>query len=350
MGSLPHPLRPRRTLLAATLAFASPWALARRGPIGGAAYGSEHAAVLQWCTEVAARQGWPRRWLIGRLAQARRLAAVQRLIMPAPAGQPKSWRAYRERFVERERIAVGLDFWRRHTRWFDEAEARYGVEASIVLAILGVETYYGRVMGEFRTIDALATLGFDFPAGRSDRSAFFRAELEELFAWCARDGHDPLTPRGSYAGAIGLPQFMPGSINRYAVDFDGDGRVDLHAAVGDAVGSVARYLAEHGWRRAEPTHFELREVPTDAQALATLRAPDIKPTFSAAQMAELGAVLEEAAQGHAGALAFVELENGTAPPSHVAGAANFWVITRYNWSAYYALAVIELARTLRAAR
>ncbi|MFO1295507.1 MAG: lytic murein transglycosylase [Rubrivivax sp.] len=287
------------------------------------------------------------RWLLGRLDQARRSDAVRRLVMPPPAGTAKNWRAYRERFVERERIAAGLAFWRARAL-ASEAEARFGVPPEVVLGIVGVETFYGRVMGSFRVIDTLATLAFDFPTGRRDRSGFFRSELEEYFVWCARDGTDPVSVLGSYAGAMGLPQFMPSSLNRFAVDLDGDGRVDLAGSGADVVGSVAHYLAEFGWRSGMPTHFAATP-PVAAEDLAALREKDILPTFSAAQMRERGVGLGEEAHAHAGPLAFVELENGSAPPSHFAGTANY-AITRYNWSSYYAMAVIELAQALRAAR
>ena len=138
---------------------------------------------------------------------------------------------------------------------------------------------------------------------------------------------------------------MPGSINRYAVDFDGDGRIDLGAGVADTIGSVAHYLAESGWQRGEPTHFAV-EAPVDAAQRAQLLAPDIKPSFSAVRMATLGAALDQAGREHAGPLALVELDNGDAAPSFVAGTQNFFAITRYNRSSYYAMAVIELAQAI----
>jgi membrane-bound lytic murein transglycosylase B len=323
-------------------------AAAARTPSLGPPY-SDHPAAAAFAAEVAKRHQLPARWLLNRLAQARRSDAVRRLIMPPPAGTAKNWRAYRERFVEPERIGAGLAFWRLHARWLEDAEARFGVPPEIVLAIVGVETFFGRVMGSFRVVDALATLAFDFPPGRRDRSGFFRDELAELFVWCAREGRDPLAPVGSYAGAMGLPQFMPSSINRYAIDFDGNGRIDLDASAADVVGSVARYLAEFGWKAGLPTHFAATP-PAGAEDLAALRERDIVPGFSAPQMAERGAVLPEAARGHEGLLALVELENGGEPASYVAGTTNFYAITRYNWSSYYAMAVIELAQALKVGR
>jgi membrane-bound lytic murein transglycosylase B len=299
---------------------------------------------------VAEKRGLDAAWVAQTLAGARLLSPVRRLIMPPPAGTAKNWAAYRARFVEPVRIEAGLAWWRAHAEWLQRAEARYGVPPEIVVGIVGVETFYGRVMGRFRVLDALATLAFDFPPGRRDRSAFFRGELEELLVLARRQGLDPGSLRGSFAGAMGLPQFMPGSINRYAVDFDGDGHIDLHTHAADVIGSVANYLAQFGWQRGMPTHYAVA-APVDVSDRALLLGPDILPSFSAAQMAERGAELSEAGRAHDGPLALVELQNGEAAPSYVAGTQNFYAVTRYNWSSYYAMAVIDLgAEIARAAR
>ncbi|HEY1394431.1 MAG TPA: lytic murein transglycosylase, partial [Methylibium sp.] len=226
-----------------------------------------------------------------------------------------------------------------------QAEEMYGVPPEIVVGILGVETIYGRQMGGYRALDALATLSLDFPKERKDRSDFFRTELEQYLVLCHGEGVDPLALKGSYAGAMGMPQFMPSSWNKYAVDFDGDGRVDLVNSPADAIGSVAHYLAEFGWQRGLPTHYEVA-APVDTTERAALLAPDILPSFTAAQFAEHGAGLPEAARGYDGLLALVELQNGDAAPGYVAGTTNFYAITRYNWSSYYAMAVIELGQTV----
>ena len=320
----------------------------RAKPPGTGSY-AQNPAARAFAAEVAERQGLPLRWVQSQLARARPLESVRRLIMPAAAGVAKNWAAYRARLIEPQRIAAGVAFWRDHESWLKEAEDRWGVPAEIVVGIIGVETFYGRILGNFRVLDALSTLAFDFPPGRKDRSAFFREQLEEFLVLCAREGSDPQALKGSYAGALGLPQFMPGSVNRWAVDMDGDGHVDLQRSGADAVGSVAHYLASFGWQRGLPTHFEVA-APTEAAPLAALLGPDILPSFTAAQFAEHGAVLGEAGRAHAGPLALVELHNGEAAPSYVAGTQNFYVVTRYNWSSYYAMAVIELAAAVRAAR
>ncbi len=305
--------------------------------------------VREFAAGVAQRRALPKDWVLAQLRQARRVQAVRSLIMPAPAGVAKNWQAYRERFTTAERIAAGAAFWQANAGWLEQAEHRYGVPAHIVVGIVGVETFYGRIMGNFRVLDALATLAFDFPEGRSDRSAFFKDELEEFLVLSHREKVSPLAVKGSYAGAMGLPQFMPSSTNKYAVDFDGDGHIQLHDKPADVVGSVANYLVAHGWQRQMPIYFDV-QAPADPDRRSVLLAPDITPSFSAIQMTEQGAVLATDAQGFAGPLALVELQNGDASPSHVAGTQNFYVLTRYNRSSYYAMAVIELGEAVARAR
>ena len=301
----------------------------------------ERDDVMRFADDTAARRELDVAWVRRTLAAARYAPAAARLIMPPPAGTAKNWAAYRARFVEPVRIRAGVAFWRANPAWLALAEERYGVPPAIVVGIIGVETIFGRQMGNFRVIDALATLGFDFPAGRKDRSAFFRDELEQYLLLAQREGIDPLGMRGSYAGAMGMPQFMPSSANAHAVDFDGDGRIDLHADAADVIGSVAHYLAAFGWQRGLPTHFEVAP-PVDSADRAFLLGPDIVPSFDAATFTERGAQLGAEARAFDGKLALVELQNGAAAPSYVAGSANFYAITRYNWSSYYAMAVIAL--------
>jgi membrane-bound lytic murein transglycosylase B len=305
--------------------------------------------VMRFAAEVAQKFELDETWVQRQLEQARYLPSVAKLIMPPTVSTAKNWAAYRARFVEPQRIAAGRRFWDENERWLAQAEQRWGVPASLVVGIIGVETYYGRNMGGFRVLDALATLSFDFPSGRSDRSGFFREELAQLLVWCQREGLDAAGVRGSYAGAVGLPQFMPSNVNRLAVDFDGDGRVDLLGSAADAIGSVAHYLSAHGWQPGLPTHFSVAP-PADPVQRAVLLAPDILPSFTPAQLAEHGAALERAGQETPGPLALVQLFNGDAEPSFVAGTQNFYAVTRYNWSSYYALAVIELGAAVAAAR
>ena len=319
--------------------------------------------LMAFGAEVATRRGLDVNEVQRTLAQARLVPSIVKAVMPPPAGTAKNWAAYRARFVEPKRIAAGVAFWQANEAWLTLAEQRYGVPPEIVVGIVGVETLYGQHMGNYRVIDALATLGFDFPAERKDRSAFFRDELEQLLVLSHREGGDPLAVKGSYAGALGMPQFMPSSVNKYAVDFDGNGHIDLHASTADVIGSVAHYLAEFGWQRGLPTHFEVA-VPSDASERALLLGPDILPTFTARQFIDHGAVFGTVAppltdnndnkdsngRDSSAKLALVELQNGPDAPSYVAGTTNFYAVTRYNWSSYYAMAVIELGQAVRRAR
>jgi len=307
--------------------------------------------ALRFADEVAQRQGLDPAWTRRIIGQAHQLPVVQRLMQPAPAGTRKNWAVYRSRFIDPTRIAAGVRFWRQHRLALERAEKEYGVPAQTIVGIIGVETIYGQQMGTFRVIDALATLSFDHPASHpraAERSAYFRGELEQLLTLSHRAGSNPLEPLGSFAGAMGMPQFMPTSWVRWAVDFDGDGRIDLRRSAVDAIGSVASYFKGYGWQTGMPTHYPLRLTAT-GDDLDALLAPDILPTFSVASFTAKGVVLEGEALQHTGPLALVELQNGAAPNSYLAGTENFYVITRYNQSSYYAMAVIELGREVKEA-
>ncbi|MCP5284085.1 MAG: lytic murein transglycosylase B [Burkholderiaceae bacterium] len=307
------------------------------------------AEVQAFAAQMAARHGWDARWVLLQLRGAQLQRSTQKLMMPAPPGQAKNWAAYRDRFVEPQRIAAGTAFWQANADALARAEARYGVPAEVIVGIVGVETFYGRVLGRYRALDVLATLAFDFPSGRSDRSGYFRDELEQLLVLARHEDVDPASLTGSFAGAIGLPQFMPGSINRHAVDFDGDGHIDLTTSAADAIGSIAHFLAQHGWRPGMPVTFDVTP-PDDPAQRARLLAPDIVPSFDAATFAAAGATLSPAGQAHDGLMALVSVDNGDAPPSFVAGTVNFFVLTRYNRSSYYARAVLALGEAVRSAR
>ena len=304
---------------------------------------------MQWAGELAQRQALDPAWTRRVLGQARLQPAVVRLIQPPAPGVRKNWAVYRARFIDPRRISAGLRFWEDNRAALERAERDFGVPADIIAGIIGVETLYGQHMGQFRVLDALATLAFDHPPEHprlAERVTFFRSELEQFLVLAHRSGGDPQLPLGSFAGAMGLPQFMPSSWARWGVDFDGDGRIDLRRSPADAIGSVAHYFKVHGWQPGQPTHFPVSFDATRVDMDALL-APDILPTFSAARFQALGAVIEGPALSHPGQLALVELQNGEAPNSYVAGTENFYTITRYNQSSYYAMAVIELGRAVR---
>ena len=364
-------MKPRAgwTLVALAIALALPCASSalakaparKKAPQGadarvGPAY-ARRADVMAEAGDIARRGELDPRWVRRVIGQAHYLPKVAKLVLPPAHGITKNWNAYHARFVESVRIAAGLKFWQENAEALERAQREFGVPAQIIVGIIGVETFYGQQTGNYRVIDALATLAFDFPRSHpraAQRSAFFKAELEQFLGLYQRSAEDPLAVRGSYAGAMGLPQFMPSSWAKYAVDFDGDGKVDLLRNPSDAIGSVANYFKSFGWQRDMPTHYAVRLTAVGAD-MATLLEPDIVPTFSAARLSALGAEPDAAGALHKGPLALIELHNGDPEvegnaPSYVLGTENFYAITRYNWSSYYAMAVIELGRAVAAAR
>ena len=200
---------------------------------------------MQAADDIAARRNLDQEWVRQTIGQARYLRQVAKFIQPPPLGTPKNWRVYRSRFIDPVRIRAGVKFWQDNRQTLARAEIETGVPAAIIVGVIGVETIYGQQMGSYRTIDALATLAFDFPANHpraTERSEFFKAELEQFLSLTQRTGMDPLTLHGSYAGAMGMPQFMPSSWVRYAIDFDGDSKIDLFNSPADVIGSVANYF------------------------------------------------------------------------------------------------------------
>jgi membrane-bound lytic murein transglycosylase B len=307
---------------------------------------SESDDAMALSDDIASRRQLNPAWVRKMVGQSQYLAVVSKLMQPAPTSTPKNWRVYRSRFIDPIRIQAGTRFWNTYRDALQRAETNYGVPPEIIVGIIGVETIYGQQVGTFRVMDALSTLALDFPASHpraSERTAFFKAELEQLLSLAHRNGIDPMALRGSYAGAMGWPQFMPSSWARFAVDFDGDGKVDLFNNPVDVIGSVANYFKAFNWQKGMPTHFAVGfdEARLDKDALL---APDILPTFSPTSFSAKGAILDAQAMAHPGPLALVELQNGDEPPSYVAGTDNFYAITRYNWSSYYAMAVIELGQ------
>lgn len=292
-----------------------------------------------FAAEMAGR-GLDAEWVRQTLDQAQKLESVRRAFKPLAPGQRKNWHAYRARFLNEQRTEAGRQFMQQHGETLERASQQYGVPVEVIVGILGVETFYGRNTGGYRVVDALATLAFDYPVENGkDRSPYFREQLAQFFAWCAKEQCQPREVRGSYAGAMGMPQFMPENILTYGKDFDGDGHIDLNNPV-DAIGSVARFLARHGWVRSLEPIFP---VGLEGAQLAPLLAPDILPTFTPERLAAYGAKpLATLPQGEAYAL--VELQNGDADSDYVLGSRNFFTLTRYNRSSYYAMAVLQLGQ------
>lgn len=291
--------------------------------------------------KMASEQGFKRAYLMGLFSQAKRkdwtLNYLQRQDQQAkgpPA--PGSWSRYQAKFLDELHISRGSDFWSRHARDLERAQKRFGVPPEYILAILGVETIYGVNVGNHRVIDALSTLAFDYPR----RSQYFTQELENYLLMTRAEGVDPGLPVGSYAGAMGFGQFMPSSFLKWAVDFDGDGRRDLWNPV-DAIGSVGNYFAQHGWRPGQPV--VVRAGGNGARNLALKTGYDT--SYQLDQLADAG-IRPSGAWTGGEPVRLLKLSANTGD-EYWLGGDNFYVITRYNHSTHYAMAVHQLAQAIR---
>lgn len=297
---------------------------------------AERQDVRAFMAEMATQHGFDRTELENMFAHTRHDAAVIKAIMPPKDPSIRSWQTYRSRFVEPRRIAAGLAFRAANAATLAQAEARYGVPADIILAIIGVETIYGRNTGRFNVFGALTTLAFDYPP----RAELFRRELEALLLLAREQQRSPLSYKGSFAGAIGLPQFLPSSLRRWGTDNDGDGAIDLSGSSSDAIGSVANFLVAHGWEKDGPIAVPARLIgdpaPLIAEGIRPQRTPAEMPTVEAPDVPQQAAAL-------------IDLITPNAATEYWLGYNNFYVLTRYNRSSFYAMAVFQFAQALRAA-
>ena len=271
--------------------------------------------------------------------------------MDRPIAAPPKWFEYAPQFLTPERIDGGVAFWQAHANALARAERDFGVPPEIVVAIIGVETFYGRNVGSYRVIDALSTLAFDYPR----RAPFFRRELRNFLLLARDERFSPLMPKGSFAGAIGVPQFMPGSVREYAIDYDGDRRIDLWRSGDDAIGSIANYLARHDWLRGQPIWTKAVIAPSQRDAMLQRLDGGISERRPLVAWNDDGVAVDgmpEALSSEPVGLLSLE-----AAPDTVAEAdgqllrivfPNFYVITRYNKSRLYAAAVTSLAEAVRA--
>jgi len=295
------------------------------------AEGLDPAAIAAFSQQMSARYGFNAESLTATLAQAQRRDTILTTI--AKPAEHKPWYVYRPIFMTAERIDAGVRFWTEHAAVLARAEQEYGVPASIIVAIIGVETFYGRNTGNFRVIEALGTLAFHYPP----RATFFRSELENFFLLARDENLDALTPTGSYAGAMGLPQFMPSSFRNFAVDFDRDGHRDIWRNPDDAIGSVANYLKKHGWVARQAIVMPV--MPGTANAALASDKLELKRT--AAQFMAAGVrTFDQVDPELPAVLIAYESKEGA---EYWLGFKNFYAITRYNRSPKYALAVAQLA-------
>lgn len=311
------------------------------------AQGNLIAPIQAYAEEVALTRNIPQPKVVSVLQQANYNATVARLMTPSKTRIRRSWVTYRNRFVEPVRIKAGTQFWTEHKSTLDSVYQTYGVAPSVIVAIIGVETIYGRDMGSFRVLDALATLGFSHPdTERPERSQLFRDQLADLIQLDDQNKLDALHVQGSFAGAMGLPQFMPGSLMRYAADGDNDGRIDLNNNVDDAIASVARFLRLHGWVPGLPV-FAPVVLPVQAHSMV---AGGLNPSTNWGSLENKGAKVKAGTtnllwQNHG--LGVVDLlDEPRKQAEYRTGTPNFFAITHYNRSYFYATSVADLAQKL----
>jgi len=296
--------------------------------------------LAQFVGEMTRDYGFAGEQVIGVFQEVQRKQAILDAISK-PAERVKPWKEYRPLFITDARIARGVDFWRQHEVALKRAEQEYGVPAQIIVAIIGVETFFGRNTGNYRVIDALSTLAFDYPP----RADFFRKELREFLLLSREEQVDPLSIKGSYAGAMGLPQFMPSSFRAYAVDFDGDGHINIWSDPDDAIGSVANYFKQHGWVMGQPV---VSRATVRGEHVDEGLSPGIDPVKNVGQLRALGWSSHDALRDDMPVTAF--RFDGEFGPEYWMGLGNFYTITRYNRSAMYAMAVYQLSQALVQAR
>jgi len=322
-------------LVAAMLLLHAPCAAAQPGSYAA------RPEVREFIAELAASDGFDAKELRRVFASVRYQPAII-AAMSRPLIAPPQWHEYAPRFLNPARVEAGVAFWRENAATLERAQREFGVPAEVIVAIVGVETNYGRNTGSYRVLDALTTLAFDYPR----RAEFFRGELRQFLLLAREQGISPLLPSGSYAGAMGIPQFMPGSVRAYAVDFDGDGAIDLEHDAADAIGSVANFLLRHGWQADQPVMVAARIDAEDNAAVATLDA-GVAERRSLAEWVRLGvtgfAIPDDLAPDPVG---LVMLEEPDAP-SYWLAFNNWYVLTRYNRSRLYASAVHALALAVK---
>lgn len=298
------------------------------------------AAAKRFAPEMAHRHGFDQGELAALLGQARYLqAVVEAMRRPYEA---KPWYEYRPIFLTKKRVQGGVAFWRQHRDLLERAHRVYGVPPQIITAIIGVETNYGANLGKYRVIDALSTLGFSYP----ERAEFFRKELEQFLLLSREDSIDALAVTGSYAGALGLPQFIPSSYRAFAVDFDQDGRRDLWRSVADVIGSVANYLERQGWEAGEPVAFKAIVAEGVPNGILPAENKPRKAETSLGELRAAGITMNEPLPAST-RVTLIRLD--TPEPEYWLGLENFYVITRYNHSNLYAMAVYQLSDEIQAA-
>jgi len=303
----------------------------------------QHPGAEEFAAKAASEYNLDKEEVLLMLQNARfKQSIVDAISRPAEA---KPWYKYRPIFITDKRIQGGVEFWRENEALIAQASQKFAVDPQVIVAIIGVETFYGAITGSYRVLDALATLAFYYPDTGNDRSEFFSKELMNFFVLAGEEGVPLEEVTGSYAGAMGLGQFMPSSYLEYAVDLDEDGRRDLWSSLPDVIGSVANYLHRHGWELDQPVTFPAI-VSGDAD-MDQVAKRDFKPQKTVTELANHGfSVAQPVSGGTLAAIARLEEEDGD---RFFLTFKNFYVITRYNRSPLYAMAVYELSEAIRRA-
>lgn len=292
-------------------------------------------AIQQFKTEMINKHGFDKQYLDTLFSKVELRNSIIKAITRPAEGKP--WHQYRNIFLTESRIKGGVKFWNKHETTIHKVSEKYGVPAEIMIAILGVETRYGGNTGSYPVMDAISTLAFLYPK----RSPFFRSELEQFLLLAREEGVDPLSLTGSYAGAMGLPQFMPSSFRHYAVDFDDDNRRDIWKNPADTLASIANYFVKHGWQKGKPVAFK---VTVDENNIEPFLNKDLKPAIEAQQLTKTGIKLDNSITADEQVkLLKYELTTGH---EYWVGLKNFYVITRYNHSQLYAMAVYQLSQEI----
>jgi membrane-bound lytic murein transglycosylase B len=321
-------MKPLRFILAAALAIT--------GATVAASPEEREQAVSAFVNDMAEKHGFEHKALMRIMNKARFRRDIIR-VMQRPA-EAKPWHQYRPIFVTQARTRGGVQFWRDHEALLEHAEKEFGVAPEMIVAIIGVETRYGGNTGKYRVLDSLSTLAFGYPK----RANFFRKELEEFLLLSREEDIDIAETKGSYAGAMGMPQFIPSSYRAYAVDFDGDGKRDLLNSTADVIGSIANYFKMHGWKSGDTVTLKAR---TGTSKLDALVDAGMKPSLSPQQLSEHGVEAEGEPLPKNALASLIRLENKS-EDEYWLGLHNFYVITRYNHSNLYAMAVYQLSQEI----
>lgn len=328
----------------------------------------------QLIAQIAQTQGIPQASLESGFSDAKTIPSIRKLVLPPSGSFKKNWVVYRKRFIEPVRLKAGKAFWEQNQAFLSKVEQESGVPAEVIVSIIGIETIYGRQTGNFRVKDVLSTLAFSYPdtPNKASREQLFKDQLQELILMCWTEGGGSLpannskqglnqtrlnaclNQNSSYAGAIGLPQFMPSSIRSFAVDGDGDGHIDLKQSPKDAIASVANFMRKHGWQPGMPIYFPVQEgAISEARALAD-GEPQLK--YSVEALVAKGILTKEQGDLQAGGVEpqskalIVDLpypdKDGNDQVRYVVGLNNFLTIVQYNRSYFYAQSVAEFAEAL----